>query len=382
MVFGFWALILLLCVLAVYGPQAAIDQLDAPSLTEPLFIFVILVVAGTRPIVVAARWLVDRLTQAVPLPLPLAGYVLMLSVLPLLGSLMTEPAAMTLAALLLRERCFAQRVSARFAYGTLAVLLVNVSIGGLLTPYAAPPVLMVASAWGWDMAFMTTMFGWKAVLAVLINAIVAMVVFRAELLRLPLPARRAEAAPMPLSVIVVHLLFLLAVVLSGHHPRVFIGVFVFFLGYVHAYPRHQDPLLLRQGVLVGFFLAGLVVLGQQQIWWLQPLLSRIDSGLLFVSAVGLTALTDNAALTYLGSLVAGLSDAAKYALVAGAVTGGGLTVIANAPNPIAFSILQHGFGNQTIRPLPLLLAALLPTAVAAVCLLLPISLTHLWSLTW
>lgn len=368
-VFGFWALILLMCVAVLHGPQAAIDQLDAPSFTEPLFIFVILVIAGSRPILVAVRWLVDRLVAAVPLSEPVAGYLLMLSLLPLLGSLITEPAAMTLAALLLHERYFSQQMSPTFCYGTLAVLLVNVSIGGVLTPYAAPPVLMVAAAWGWDLAFMSSVFGWKAMLAVCINAIAATVLFRAELARMQLPKPRAERAAMPLIVIAVHLLFLVAVVLSSHHVRLFVGVFVLFLGYVHAYPRHQDPLLLRQGVLVGFFLTGLVVLGQQQVWWLQPLLTNIDSGLLFASAVGLTAFTDNAALTYLGSLVQGLSDAAKYALVAGAVTGGGLTVIANAPNPIAFSILQNHFDGRVVRPLPLLMAALLPTAVAAACLL-------------
>ncbi len=49
--------------------------------------------------------------------------------------------------------------------------------------------------------------------------------------------------------------------------------------------------------------------------------------------VVLTAITDNAALTYPGSLIDSMSVEAKYMLVAGAVTGGGLTVIANAPNP-------------------------------------------------
>ena len=369
-VFGFWALILLLCVVALYGPQAAIAQLDVASFNEPVFIFVIVVIAGSRPIVVAVRWLIARLIHIMPLAESLAGYVLMLSLLPLLGSLMTEPAAMTLAALLLRERYFAQQVSPKFAYATLAVLLVNVSIGGVLTPFAAPPVLMVASAWGWGLSFMSSVFGWKATLAVCINAIAATILFRAELARMPQPEPRSERAAMPLIVIVVHLLFLLAVVLSSHHVRVFVGVFIFFLGYVHAYRRHQDPLLLRQGLLIGFFLTGLVVLGQQQVWWLQPLLTNVGSGLLFASAVGLTAFTDNAALTYLGSLVQGLSDATKYALVAGAVTGGGLTVIANAPNPIAFSILQRRFDSGAIRPLPLLMAALLPTVVAAACLLL------------
>jgi hypothetical protein len=48
-----------------------------------------------------------------------------------------------------------------------------VSIGGTLTSYAAPPVLMLASAWQWDSGFMLAHFGWKAAVAVLVNATVA-----------------------------------------------------------------------------------------------------------------------------------------------------------------------------------------------------------------
>jgi Na+/H+ antiporter NhaD/arsenite permease-like protein len=117
---------------------------------------------------------------------------------------------------------------------------------------------------------------------------------------------------------------------------------------------------------VAFFLAGLVVLGGQQRWWLQPLLQGMDSTSVYFGATALTAVTDNAALTYLGSLVEGLSDGFKYALVAGAVTGGGLTVIANAPNPAGYSILRQYFNDGAISPLGLLVAAVPPTMVAIV----------------
>jgi predicted cation transporter len=118
------------------------------------------------------------------------------------------------------------------------------------------------------------------------------------------------------------------------------------------------------------FLAGLVILGPPQRWWVQALLESMDSLSLFFGAVGLTAVTDNAALTYLGTLVENLSDQNKFALLAGAVAGGGLTVIANAPNPAGFSILKYGFKDQSVSPLGLLLAALLPTAVAAAAFLI------------
>jgi hypothetical protein len=152
----------------------------------------------------------------------------------------------------------------------------------------------------------------------------------------------------------------------AHHPVLFLGLFLFFLGYTQAYARHQSPLILKEGLLVGFFLAGLVVLGGLQQWWLQPIVSSLAPTALFFGAVGLTAVTDNAALTYLGSLIQGISVPAQYMLVAGAVTGGGLTVIANAPNPAGVALLKSGFNDGSIGASGLMLGALIPTTVAAI----------------
>ena len=366
-VFGFWALVLVLALAAITGPKEAIAYVEQQNFTEPLFVFVILVIAGTRPILYITGQLVSRAVKLVPLPEPVAFYLLVLALIPLLGSFITEPAAMALAALMLRDRYFLQGVSRRLKYATLAVLLVNVSIGGVMTPYAAPPVLMVAAKWNWDIAFMMYNFGWKAAIAVVVNAVAVTLLFRKSLAALPSQAVMPATERTPLTVVAVHLLFLVGVVFFSHHPVMFMGLFLFFLGYTEAYPHHQDSLLLREGLLVAFFLAGLVVLGGQQKWWLQPLLARLNADALFFGSTALTAITDNAALTYLGSLVDGMSDTAKYALVAGAVTGGGLTVIANAPNPAAFAILSIGFDEQTINPLMLFFWALPPTAVASLC---------------
>jgi Na+/H+ antiporter NhaD/arsenite permease-like protein len=294
----------------------------------------------------------------------MAFYFVALAFVPLLGSLITEPAAMTLAAMILRDRVFAAGgASQKLKYATLGVLFVNVSIGGTLTPFAAPPVLMVASTWHWDIWFMLAHFGWKSALAVGVNALATTLIFRAELTRLPRHAR-GEGAGMPTWVGAVHLLFLAGVVTFSHHPPVFMALLLFFLGFATAYPRYQDRLILREGLLVAFFLAGLVVLGGQQQWWLDALLRGMDANTVYVGATALTAITDNAALTYLGSLVDGLSEEFKVALVAGAVTGGGLTVIANAPNPAGFAILRGQFEDGAIHPLGLLVAALPPTFTA------------------
>lgn len=364
-VFGFWALVLMLCMFAMEGPEAATRYVDSRNFTEPMFVFAIMVIAGTRPILRASSAAVGLAARLVPLPGAMGFTLVVLALVPLLGSFITEPAAMTLAALILSERLFSQAVGARLKYAVLGALFVNVSIGGTLTPYAAPPVLMVAGTWGWDLGFMLHAFGWKAAVAVLANALGVTLLFSRELSRLPRDPAREPQPRMPLPMVLAHLFFLAAVVVFAHHPSIFMGLFLFFLGVAHAYQRHQDCLILREGLLVAFFLAGLVVLGGMQQWWLRPVLLSLSSDALFFGSAGLTAFTDNAALTYLGSLVEGLSDEFKYLLVAGSVTGGGLTIIANAPNPAGVAILRRHFEDGAVNPLGLLAGALAPTVVAA-----------------
>jgi len=363
-VFGFWALVLVAVIGLLLDQHHAIDYLEAQNFTEPLFVFVILVMAGTRPVLWTVQEIVSRAADVLPFSRQLSTYLLCLTLVPLLGSFITEPAAMTLAALMLRERFYERAISTRMKYMTLGVLFVNVSIGGVMTPFAAPPVLMVAEKWGWDIAFMSSNFGWKAACAVVMNGLLMALWFKRELLRLPVREEKPATMPMSPIVIGIHMLFLALTVWYAHYPVVFLGLFLFFLGFTEAYQRYQDRLMLREGLLVAFFLAGLVVLGGMQQWWLQPILAGLNNMVLFFGAMSLTAITDNAALTYLGSLVSGLSDGAKYALVAGAVTGGGLTVIANAPNPAGYAILKECFDESAISPIGLFLAALIPTAVS------------------
>ena len=380
-VFGLWAMVLIGALALMSGTDTALSYAESRNYTEPLFVFVVMVIAASRPVLLAVTALVSALARVLPLPTPLAMAWLGLAGVPLLGSLITEPAAMTLAALMLAPQIFRPHVPEGLKYLALGVLFVNISIGGTLTAYAAPPVLMVASTWQWDSAFMLANFGWKAAIAVIVNASIASFVLRKHLMPLPgigssdiKDGRQATHThaknKLPWTVVAVHLAMLAAVVLSAHHPVIFLGVFLLFLGYTQAYAQHQSPLILREALLVGFFLAGLVVLGGMQQWWLQPLVEGLQPLALFGGALGLTAITDNAALTYLGSLIAGISPEAKYMLVAGAVAGGGLTVIANAPNPAGVALLKRGFADETVGAGGLLLGALGPTAVAAAAFLL------------
>jgi hypothetical protein len=304
---------------------------------------------------------------------PGAWWLSILTLGPVLGSFITEPAAMTISALLLGESFYQRKPSPQLAYATLGLLFVNVSVGGTLTHFAAPPVLMVAGKWGWGFSHMLMHFGWKAVAGILVANAFYFVWFRGEFrllsdcqLKSPVIAPRPSA---PFWVTGAHLLFVAWTVFNAHSPVLFIGGFLFYLAFAEATAQFQDELALRPALMVGFFLAGLVVHGGLQGWWIEPVLRRLNHGALFIGATLLTAFNDNAAITYLASLVPDFSAPLQYVVVAGAVAGGGLTVIANAPNPAGQSILSRFFDNE-VSAWRLLLGALFPTAIMALVFLL------------
>ena len=364
-VFGFWAALFLLLFAGAGGVGEAVRYLEGMNFTEPAFVFVIMTVCSTRPILDLAGSWIGFVSRLIPLPAPIAFYLAALTAGPLLGSFITEPAAMTVTALILLDRFYSKGISEHLKYATIGLLFVNVSIGGTLTPYAAPPVLMVAGKWNWDLSFMLSHFGWKGALASVVSTSLVAYRFRHELLRMSWQKKESPEPALPLWVGLSHLGFLGLIVASAHTMVLFIGLFLFFLGLVTVTREYQKELKLREGLLVAFFLGGLVVLGAPQRWWLEPVLGGLSALPMYAGAIALTAVTDNAALTYLGSQVPSLSEVSKYALVAGSVVGGGLTVIANAPNPAGFGILNSSFGEDGISPLALFRSALVPTLIAA-----------------
>jgi Na+/H+ antiporter NhaD/arsenite permease-like protein len=363
-VFGLWAIPFLGFLILRDNLDAAVKYLETVNFTEPVFVFVIMTMAATKPVMHFCETSVVALSKLAPKSLQSSVYFLLALILaPVLGSFITEPAAMVVTALLLRPLVFTSKTSSFFRYSTLAVLLVNISIGGTLTHFAAPPVIMVAQKWNWDLWFMLENFGWKSSIAVVFNAVVLYLLNSKEIAQKGLPGRSASIS-IPIWMFLSHVIFIGLVVKYHSNVSFFVPLFLLFLGWTDVTREYQDPLKLREGLLVGFFLGGLVTLGQLQRWWIEPIVSSLGPLHLFVGATALTAITDNAALTYLGTLVPSLDDISRYVLVAGAVAGGGLTVIANAPNPIALGLLKEAFHEKTVNPFKLLLAAILPTVVA------------------
>lgn len=474
-VFGIWAVALFIAIFVFYDWSTVVFYADERvNFSEAEFVVVVMTLAATRPILKLAESIMWRIANLLGGTLT-SWWFTILTFGPILGSFITEPAAMTISALLLANKLYELQPSDRFKYGTIGLLFVNISIGGTLTHFAAPPVLMVASPWNWSMAYMCTNFGWKAVIGILISNGLYFLIFKKELSQLQqkfelrnlkdeiqrryLDRREVEAEfdriaagldeesgftktftqkteaavikikerlgdrlkerhlpsiikegidrtlvreafeqrfeeiklsayrrlfpgllpkdqrppfedpdwderddPVPAWVTFVHLLFLGWTILNAHHPELFVLGFLLFLGFAVVTSPYQNRITLKPALLVGFFLAGLVIHGGVQGWWIEPVLGNLKEIPLMLGATILTAFNDNAAITFLSTLVPGFTDSLKYSVVAGAVAGGGLTVIANAPNPAGQSILKKYFENG-VSPAGLLKAAIVPTAI-------------------
>jgi hypothetical protein len=370
-VFAFWAIFLVIAMSWFYGCTIAFEYINTRDYTEPLFVVVILAMASTKPIVHAAETMMSWFVRALGGSLS-AWWLVLLTVGPLLGSLITEAAAMALCAFLLSRQFYDYRPSLKLAYATLALLFVNISVGGVLTDFASPAVLILAHAWHWSIADIFLSFGWKAVLGILIANFLYWIYFKRELYELNVRKKAMKIyqsytrprieTPIPVWVTLVHILVMVWIVCVSHYPAIFIASFLFFIGFYQATRAHQYSMRLTRPLMIGLFLAGLVIHGGLQGWWVVAILEDLSPLSVMGVAIALTGFNDNAAISYLTSLIPNWGEAYKYAVFTGVIAGGGLTVIANAPNPAGYSILKKHFENG-IRPIPLLLAALIPTFI-------------------
>jgi len=463
-VFGIWAVVLTAAIVLFYDWHTFIGYINSVNYTEPMFVVVIMTLASSRPILNLSEKIMSRVAGIFKGTLA-AWWLTIMTLGPILGSFITEPAAMTISAMLLARKFYKLKPGKKLKYATIALLFVNISVGGTLTHFAAPPVLMVAASWDWNMPFMFTTFGWKAVMGIILSNTLVFLVFKKEISKLERKfilsilkneikekyihsdylkkdLRMAEerigndlqqefqrikdsakestmtvcemdktdctlleetfeqefedlkiqqmsvsvpgllprdkrpnlndpnwdkrSGDVPGWIIAVHVAFMVWTIANAHYPAIFVAGMLFFIGFSHVTWPFQNNVNLKSPMLVGFFLGGLVIHGGLQGWWIAPVLGSLGELPLMLTATVLTAFNDNAAITYLSTLVPGFTDSLKYAVVAGAVTGGGLTVIANAPNPAGQTLLKKYFNNG-ISPILLLIYALVPTIIMTLC---------------
>jgi hypothetical protein len=367
-VFGLWIVPLIAAISVSKGWDVTKNLLEhSIHFNEAVFVVVIMAIASSQPLLYIAERVLSSVARMAG-GRPSAWWATILIVGPIFGSLITEPAAMTICALLLGQHFYRYRPSKTLAYATVGLLFTNISVGGVLTHFAAPPVVMVASKWGWDTPWMFWTFGWKALGAVCFATFSYLYLFRREFRVLASRVTSFEAThpvlekPTPGLVVVGNVLFMVWTVINSRSPQLVIGGFLFFLAFVDATRHFQRAVSLRMPLMVGFFLAGLVVHGTFQAWWIEPVLMRLSEGSLLLSSVVLSAFNDNATITYLASLVPHFSEDLRYLLLSGAVAAGGLTILANAPNPAGNALLSRHFDGG-ISQMLLFVAAVFPLAV-------------------
>lgn len=372
-IFAMWLVPLFAGFWYVYGWDGLSAYLDSMTYAErkfeePLFVMAIMLISASKPIVDSAAWAIRR-AAALGGGTVGAWWVAIMCIGPLLGSVITEPAAITISASLLMSKFFEFSPSGRLKYATVGLLFMAVSTGGTLTHFAAPPVLMVARTWGWDTAYMMSTFGAKAVAGICVSTAAYYILFRREFAELE-ARRRADTSlrvaemPSPMWLRAFHIGFLAAAVLSMHYPVLLIFILMTFIAFCDVTSAYAQKLRYKSPILVAIFLSALVAHGGLQGWWIEPLLTGLGNRELFLGGMALSAFNDNAAITYLASLVPGFTESMKYMLVAGAVAAGGLTVIANAPNLAGLSVMKPRF-KDGISPKFLLCGTALPTAITA-----------------
>lgn len=382
---GLWAAFFSVCLFFLKGKAYLIQFFEQVNFVEPLFVFAILTVAATKPILKLTDQIILWHSHLIPLPLAARLYCSALLLGPIMGSFITEPAAMTVTALFLRKHFFLKMPNCPswFKYLTIGLLFTNISIGGALTNFAAPPVLVVAEKFGWDTLFMLKNFGFKVILSLTLSTFLTCAffwksIFKNAKLTAELKNPRQNYR-IPKSVTLIHVFFLFLIVYFNHYPQIFLCVLVIFFGWHYLSRNYQDELHLSEALVVTFFLGALMIMGKQQAWWVSPILSSLSEGKLFLTAMILTAFNDNAAITYLASFVDSLGPDGQYLAVSGALAGGGLTVIANAPNPAGSGLLKRIFASDygkgddqefnvseaQIHPIGLLLGALPSTIITA-----------------
>lgn len=373
-VFGLWCIPLFIIMTWIYGWKATLDYVNHETYQESLFIIPAMALASTYPIFhlteQALSLLANEFSARFRLNLVVAWWLCIMTIGPLLGSFMKETVAMAISALLLSAYFFRFKPSKRLAYATLGLLFVNVSIGGTLTHFGNFSVSMVVKPWNWDTLTLITKFGWKALIAILINNFLYLYYFRKdfhEMLYLP-PVERTKE-PVPLWITCIHVLTLAWIIFNSDNTVIALGSFVLFLGFYEATREYQTPLLLRSAIMVGFFFASLVIFGGLQLWWLQPIITRLNDRIALGVTMTLSAFTHNTLINYLATQIPNLSDSLKEAIFAGTMLGGGLTIMANGPNLVGSSLLSKHFGHD-ISMKNLFFGAVFPTIIAALCYLL------------
>lgn len=365
-VFGLWVFPLIVAYPFFFSTKEVVNYINSHDYSAPFYFTVIMVIVGTRPILYFAEGLLEKLAK-LGKDTPAAWWWTIMMAGPLLSIILKEPGAMTLSAIVLAHKFYHYKPSLKFQYATLALLFSNISLSALLNPYASKSLFLISSELRWEFQYLFFQFGWKALIAILLNNTTYFFFFRKEFQKSnfpkKIPLRKKSRHAPPLWITIIHLIFVFLIAYNASYFPIFIAFFVIFLGFYRATSFYQDPLKLQPAILVGFFFASLMLHGELQAWWVSAIWNNLSPWMTLVSSTIFSTFIDDATLLYIFSkLPRPLFENSINYVIAGALSSGGLTIIANGPNLIGYSFLREFFGEK-ISFFPLFLAALLPTVI-------------------
>ena len=362
LVFGLWLIPLFGGYALFYSWSESLGYLTSRDYTEALYMVVIVLIVSASPLITFGEKVLEKIAR-LGKDSPTSWWWVILCLGPLSSMLLKEPGAMALLAVLLGRKFYHFRPSNAFKYVTLALLFLNVALSGLLSSFSSRSLYLLTSKRELSTYYMLRTFGWKALLGILLITSVAYLVFRKEFRKFPgrVPAlERGERKKVPLWVTLGHLLFAASVAYVGNQGPLLVLLGLCFLGFYKITAIYQHTHVIKQAFFVGFFFAALLILGELQGWWIREIFPHLEALGTEVATLILSAFIDNAVVIYLVPDIFSLTDPRFYAAVVGSIAAGGLTVIANVPNPIGYTLLSPYF-KRKISGIGLFTAALIPT---------------------
>lgn len=371
LVFGFWILPLALGLFFISDLDFLVSYLQTRDYTYALYMTVVVAFVSTKPIVHISEKILEAFSKLGGNH-PRSWWWTILTLGPVFDIFLKEPGAMTISSILLAKTVFPFIKNTRFQYATLALLFINISLGGLFLPQFSRSLFLIARQENWEIAYTFFRFSWKAFLIIVLNNGFYYVFFRKYLPTETKPIQeileKEKKGEPPFWIILIHLVFLGLIVVSSEYPPIFLGMFFLFLGVHRAtfsyQGKEQGPLFLKPAILVGFFFASLLIHGEFQKWWAVQLLENVDFKMGYVTSIFLSSLIDNAVVLYFLDQFKPISEEVLYAFVTGSLSSGALTLMANGPNLIGYSNLREFF-NGKVSLIALFFAALPLTILAS-----------------
>lgn len=365
LVFLLWSVPLFFWFLYTEGYKGTMAYLNTRNYTFSMFIIVMWLLLGSKPISYAVEHAFAKIAN-IGRQSPKSWWLTVMFVAPLSTIFLRETGAIIIATTLLAKYFYDLSPSTRFSYATMGLLFSNVSIGGLLTTSSSRSLSMILRTLRWDNYEVMTHFGWKALLAICLSTTVYYYLFRREFHHFPRKIEHIINAgrKIPIWIICVHIAMAFAAMRFRSAPVLMGGVCIFYVFFHRLTVFYQNKIDFWKVCCLGVFFIGMSFVGGLQEWWILKLVKNSsDFGYMWAAYI-LSIFLDNVLVNLMMHDLPVVTDCYLYLVVAGCMSAGGLTLIANTPNIVSFATLRPFFQKPSFSFWKLFLASLFPSVLA------------------